>query len=83
MYLGKPLEPKYRDHQLSGNMSDFRECHIEPDWLLIYRVEDDRLIIIATETGTHANLFGMQFYKYCKSLCYSTTNLYWAKSDKL
>ena len=40
-------------------MSDFRECHIEPDWLLIYRVEDDRLIIIATETGTPADLFGM------------------------
>ena len=39
---GKPLESKYRDHQLSGNMSDFRECHIEPDWLLIYRIEDDR-----------------------------------------
>ena len=35
---GKPLESKYRDHQLSGNISDFKECHIEPDWLLIYRV---------------------------------------------
>ena len=55
----QPLESKYRDHQLSGNMSDFRECHIEPDWLLIYRVENDRLIIIATETGTHADLFGI------------------------
>ena len=56
---GKPLESKYRDHQLSGNMSDFIECHIEPDWLLVYRIEDDRLIIIATETGTHSDLFGM------------------------
>jgi len=56
---GKPLESKYRDHQLSGNMSDFRECHIEPDWLLVYRIEDDRLIIIATETGTHSDLFSM------------------------
>ena len=55
----QPLESKYRDHQLSGNMSDFRECHIEPDWLLVYRIEDDRLIIIATETGTHSYLFGM------------------------
>nr|WP_082749853.1 type II toxin-antitoxin system YafQ family toxin [Lachnoanaerobaculum saburreum] len=55
----QPLESKYRDHQLSGNMSDFRECHIEPDWLLVYRIEDDRLIIIATETGTHSDLFGM------------------------
>ena len=56
---GKPLESKYRDHQLSGNMSDFIECHIEPDWLPVYRIEDDRLIIIATETGTHSDLFGM------------------------
>ena len=56
---GKPLESNYRDHQLSGNMSDFIECHIEPDWLLVYRIEDDRLIIIATETGTHSDLFGM------------------------
>ena len=37
---GKPLESKYRGHQLSGNMSDFRECHIEPDWLLIYPVKE-------------------------------------------
>jgi len=40
-------------------MSDFRECHIEPDCLPVYRIEDDRLIIIATETGTHSDLFGM------------------------
>ena len=40
-------------------MSDFRECHIEPDWLLVYRIEDNRLIIIANETGTHSDLFGM------------------------
>ena len=56
---GEKLEAKYRDHDLSGNYKGTRECHIEPDWLLIYRVEDDRLIIIATETGTHADLFGM------------------------
>ena len=53
----KILSSKYKDHQLSGNMSDFRECHIEPDWLLIYRIEKDKLILIATATGTHADLF--------------------------
>ena len=56
---GEKLEAKYRDHDLSGNYKGTRECHIEPDWLLIYRVENDRLIIIATETGTHADLFGI------------------------
>ena len=56
---GNQLPAKYRDHELTGNYKDTRECHIEPDWLLIYRVEDDRLIIVATETGTHADLFGM------------------------
>lgn len=53
------LPERFHDHQLSGNMSDFRECHIEPDWLLVYRLEDDELILIATETGTHADLFGL------------------------
>ena len=48
----------YRDHQLMGNLSDFRECHIEPDWLLIYQIIEDRLILNATETGTHSDLFG-------------------------
>ena len=56
---GEKLEAKYRDHDLSGNYKGTRECHIEPDWLLVYRIEDDRLIIIATETGTHSDLFGM------------------------
>ena len=56
---GAHLPERFHDHQLSGNMSDFRECHIEPDWLLVYRLEDDELILIATETGTHADLFGL------------------------
>ena len=54
---GSILDSKYRDHQLSGNMADFRECHIEPDWLLVYRIEDDKLILTATETGTHSDIF--------------------------
>ena len=54
----KPMPPTYRDHQLKGNLSDLRECHIEPDWLLIYQVAEEKLILYATETGTHADLFG-------------------------
>ncbi len=53
---GNPLPAKYKDHQLSGNLSDFRECHIEPDWLLLYQIYDDRLIISAAATGSHADL---------------------------
>ena len=56
---GQKLAERYREHQLSGDKTDFRECHIEPDWLLIYRIEKDKLILTATETGTHADLFGM------------------------
>ena len=53
---GKPLPRKNKDHQLSGNLRDFRECHIEPDWLLLYQIFDDQLILSATATGTHADL---------------------------
>ena len=53
---GNPLPAKYKDHQLSGNLSDFRECHIEPDWLLLYQIYDDILIISAEATGSHADL---------------------------
>ena len=54
----KALPDEYRDHQLTGSLSDFRECHIEPDWLLMYQVFDDVLILSLTATGTHADLFG-------------------------
>ena len=56
---GKSLPSQNHDHQLSGNLSDFRECHIEPDWLLVYRIENKDLILVATETGSHADLFGL------------------------
>ena len=56
---GEGLPQKYKDHQLKGEMCKFRECHIEPDWLLIYRKEDTELILYATATGSHADLFGM------------------------
>ncbi|MCI9371022.1 MAG: type II toxin-antitoxin system YafQ family toxin [Lachnospiraceae bacterium] len=55
---GNPLPIQYRDHQLTGNLHDFRECHIEPDWLLMYQIFEDTLILSATATGSHANLFG-------------------------
>ena len=54
---GVPLDEKYRDHQLRGNWDGFRECHIQPDWLLIYLIEDDILTLTLVETGTHADLY--------------------------
>ena len=54
---GHKLEAKYRDHALQGNREGFRECHIQPDWLLIYLIEDDILTLTLAETGTHSELF--------------------------
>ena len=51
----KLLPPKSRDHQLGGNWSGRRDCHIEPDWILIYKPSDDELLL--ERTGTHADLF--------------------------
>lgn len=51
------LEDKYRDHALVGNYIGFRECHIEPDWLLIYAINNEELILTASRTGTHSDLF--------------------------
>ena len=51
------LEPNYRDHDLSGNWVGYRECHIQSDWLLVYRIESDVLILVLTRTGTHSDLF--------------------------
>lgn len=56
---GFPLDAKYHDHPLSGNFTGFRECHIKPDWLLIYLKEDDILTLTLVETGTHADLLNM------------------------
>ncbi len=52
-----PLPEKYRDHDLIGNFSGFRECHIKPDWLLVYRLEADDLVLMLFRTGTHSDLF--------------------------
>lgn len=54
---GETLEPKYRDHSLIGNYEDFRECHIQPNWLLIYRIDDEELELYLFRTGTHSDLF--------------------------
>ena len=54
---GIPLEEKYKDHGLSGNFDGFRECHIKPDWLLIYLIENDILTLTLVNTGTHSDIF--------------------------
>ncbi|MDD3546097.1 MAG: type II toxin-antitoxin system YafQ family toxin [Kiritimatiellae bacterium] len=56
---GQTLPPKNRDHKLSGVLRSCRECHIEPDWLLVYKVIREELILVAISTGTHADLFGL------------------------
>lgn len=53
------LPESMRDHLLGGTYKDHRECHIEPDWLLIYRIDESELILVATRTGSHSELFGM------------------------
>ena len=55
---GNSLPAQYKDHTLTGNLNDFREFHIEADWLLMYQIYEDTLILSATATGTHADLFG-------------------------
>ena len=55
---GEPLPEKNKDHFLTGNWSGHRECHIQPDWLLIYPIENDLLILSLSRTGTHSDLFG-------------------------
>lgn len=52
---GAPLEARFRDHALIGPWKGSRDCHIEPDWLLIYRLEPDRLFLV--RTGSHSDLF--------------------------
>jgi mRNA interferase YafQ len=55
---GEDLPQENRDHALSGNWPGYRECHVQPDWLLIYRIEEGLLILTLTRTGTHSDLFG-------------------------
>lgn len=57
LQAGEPLPAENRDHFLTGDYAGFRECHIQPDWLLIYRVQDDELCLFLFRTGTHSDLF--------------------------
>mgnify|MGYP002729316591 FL=1 len=52
-----PLPEQFKDHNLSGNYNGFRECHIAPDWLLIYQVNNNELVLVLTRTGSHSDLF--------------------------
>ncbi len=56
---GHKLEAKYRDHALTGNYKGYRECHIQPDWLLVYKIENDMCVLLLVDTGTHADIFDM------------------------
>ena len=56
LIMEESLEEKHRDHKLSGNYANHRECHVEPDWLLIYRLIGNEIHFV--RTGTHADLFG-------------------------
>ena len=55
LVAGRPLEPRHRDHPLRGGYSGTRECHVEPDWLLVYELCEGEVILV--RTGTHADLF--------------------------
>lgn len=54
---GGTLDAKYRDHDLSGDYKGTRECHIEPDWLLVYEIKDEVLVLMLYRLGTHSELF--------------------------
>lgn len=55
---GEELEEKYRVHQLTGNHHNQMECHIKPDWLLLWQTEEDKLILLLVDTGSHSDIFG-------------------------
>ena len=54
---GRQLDEKYRDHALTGDFVVFRECHVKPDWLLVYLIENDILTLTLVDTGTHSDIF--------------------------
>lgn len=53
---GEVLPPQYKDHPLVNNLAGFRDCHIENDWVLLYKIQDDILILTLADTGTHSGL---------------------------
>ena len=54
---GEKLPPKYKDHALHGDLEGFRDCHIENDWVLLYYIDDDVLVLTLSDTGSHSDLF--------------------------
>ena len=56
---GEPLGARHKDYPLSGDWIGHRECHIQPDWLLVYRIENDILVLTLSRTGTHSDLFNL------------------------
>lgn len=54
---GEVLTAEFKDHSLVGNYSGYRECHVQPDWLLVYKIEEEKLILTLYRTGTHSDLF--------------------------
>ena len=57
LIVGEKLPEKNKDHDLVGNLIGFRECHITPDWLLIYYIQNDRLVLVCARTNSHSDLF--------------------------
>ncbi len=55
---GETLPEKNKDHELSGNWVGHRECHVQPDWLLVYRIDNDILVLTLARTGMHSDIFG-------------------------
>ena len=55
--FGETLPEKYKEHYLTGTRAGYRESHIQPDWLLIYRTDDEKLLLLLVRTGTHSDLF--------------------------
>ena len=54
---GTPLSWEFRDHALSGDYSGFRECHIQSDWLLLYYIDEEQIVLVCSRTGTHSDIF--------------------------
>jgi len=67
LLAGKQLPEKYQEHSLSGNWIEHRECHIQPDWLLLYHIKDNMLVLTLTRTGSHADLFNVRILEYWQS----------------
>lgn len=56
---GRKLAEKYQDHKLTGDLEGYRECHVRPDWLLVYKYKNEILTLLLFDTGTHSEIFGI------------------------